>query len=115
LQTLLPIASLWDRLLRLLANGGAGLEWWAVGALSAWEAGGPNRHRSGSERWRFVAFCDVLVGESAFGFDTSTVLFASVLAARRAFVADGDRGDIEFATMSSTDWSVSSGRYHSAR
>jgi hypothetical protein len=43
LQTPLPIASsLWDRFLRLLANGGAGLEWSAVGALSAWEAGGPS-------------------------------------------------------------------------
>jgi hypothetical protein len=36
LQTPLPIASLlWDRFLRLLADGGAGLEWSAVGALSA--------------------------------------------------------------------------------
>ena len=43
LQTPLPIASLLrDRFLTLLANGGAGLDWSAVGALSAWEAGGPN-------------------------------------------------------------------------
>ena len=43
LQTPLPIASLLrDRFLTLLANGGARLDWSAVGALSAWEAGGPN-------------------------------------------------------------------------
>src|SRR5690349_8134502 len=43
LQTPLPIASLLrDRFLTLLANGGASLDWSAVGALSAWEAGGPN-------------------------------------------------------------------------
>jgi 3-hydroxyisobutyrate dehydrogenase-like beta-hydroxyacid dehydrogenase len=39
----LPIASLLrDRFLTLLANGGADLDWAAVGALSSWEAGGPN-------------------------------------------------------------------------
>jgi 3-hydroxyisobutyrate dehydrogenase-like beta-hydroxyacid dehydrogenase len=43
LQTPLPIASLLrDRFLTLLANGGGDLDWSAVGALSAWEAGGPN-------------------------------------------------------------------------
>jgi 3-hydroxyisobutyrate dehydrogenase-like beta-hydroxyacid dehydrogenase len=43
LQTPLPIASLLrDRFLTLLANGGASLDWSAIGALSAWEAGGPN-------------------------------------------------------------------------
>jgi len=43
LQVPLPIASLLrDRFLTLLANGGADLDWSAVGALSAWEAGGPN-------------------------------------------------------------------------
>jgi len=43
LQTPLPIASLLrDRFLTLLANGGAGLDWSAVGALPAWEAGGPS-------------------------------------------------------------------------
>jgi len=43
LQTPLPIASLLrDRFLTLLANGGAHLDWSAVGALPAWEAGGPS-------------------------------------------------------------------------
>ena len=43
LQVPLPIASLLrDRFLTLLANGGADLDWSAIGALSAWEAGGPN-------------------------------------------------------------------------
>jgi 3-hydroxyisobutyrate dehydrogenase-like beta-hydroxyacid dehydrogenase len=43
LQVPLPIASLLrDRFLTLLAKGGADLDWSAVGALSAWEAGGPN-------------------------------------------------------------------------
>jgi 3-hydroxyisobutyrate dehydrogenase-like beta-hydroxyacid dehydrogenase len=43
LQTPLPIASLLrDRFLTLLANGGANLDWSAVGALPAWEAGGPS-------------------------------------------------------------------------
>jgi 3-hydroxyisobutyrate dehydrogenase-like beta-hydroxyacid dehydrogenase len=43
LQTPLPIASLLrDRFLTLLASGGAHLDWSAVGALSAWEAGGPS-------------------------------------------------------------------------
>src|SRR6185503_6724065 len=43
LQFPLPIASLLrDRFLTLLANGGAHLDWSAIGALSAWEAGGPN-------------------------------------------------------------------------
>lgn len=38
----LPIASLLrDRLLTLLANGGADLDWSAVGALASWEAGAP--------------------------------------------------------------------------
>jgi hypothetical protein len=37
----LPVASLLrDRFLTLLANGGGDLDWSAVGALSAWEAGG---------------------------------------------------------------------------
>jgi 3-hydroxyisobutyrate dehydrogenase-like beta-hydroxyacid dehydrogenase len=43
LQAPLPIASLLrDRFLTLLANGGAQLDWSAVGALSAWQAGGPS-------------------------------------------------------------------------
>jgi 3-hydroxyisobutyrate dehydrogenase-like beta-hydroxyacid dehydrogenase len=43
LQVPLPIASLLrDRFLTLLANGGGELDWAAVGALSAWEAGGRN-------------------------------------------------------------------------
>jgi 3-hydroxyisobutyrate dehydrogenase-like beta-hydroxyacid dehydrogenase len=43
LQTPLPIASLLrDRFLTLLANGGGSLDWSAVGALPAWEAGGPS-------------------------------------------------------------------------
>jgi 3-hydroxyisobutyrate dehydrogenase-like beta-hydroxyacid dehydrogenase len=43
LQVPLPIASLLrDRFLTLLANGGGQLDWAAVGALSAWEAGGNN-------------------------------------------------------------------------
>jgi 3-hydroxyisobutyrate dehydrogenase-like beta-hydroxyacid dehydrogenase len=43
LQAPLPIASLLrDRFLTLIANGGAHLDWSAVGALSAWEAGGPS-------------------------------------------------------------------------
>jgi 3-hydroxyisobutyrate dehydrogenase-like beta-hydroxyacid dehydrogenase len=38
----LPIGSLLrDRFLTLLANGGADLDWSAVGALAAWEAGAP--------------------------------------------------------------------------
>jgi 3-hydroxyisobutyrate dehydrogenase-like beta-hydroxyacid dehydrogenase len=38
----LPLASLLrDRFLTLLANGGADLDWSAVGALAAWEAGAP--------------------------------------------------------------------------
>ena len=38
----LPIASLLrDRFLTLLANGGADLDWSAVGALAGWEAGAP--------------------------------------------------------------------------
>jgi 3-hydroxyisobutyrate dehydrogenase-like beta-hydroxyacid dehydrogenase len=43
LQVPMPIASLLrDRFLALLANGGAELDWSAVGALAAWEAGGPS-------------------------------------------------------------------------
>ena len=43
LRVPLPIASLLrDRFLTLLANGGGELDWAAVGALSAWEAGGGN-------------------------------------------------------------------------
>jgi 3-hydroxyisobutyrate dehydrogenase-like beta-hydroxyacid dehydrogenase len=43
LQVPLPIASLLrDRFLTLLAQGGGHLDWSAVGALSAWEAGGKN-------------------------------------------------------------------------
>ena len=42
LQVALPIASLLrDRFLTLLANGGANLDWSAIGSLAAWEAGGP--------------------------------------------------------------------------
>ena len=42
LQVPLPIASLLrDRFLTLLANGGANLDWSAIGALSAADAGGP--------------------------------------------------------------------------
>ena len=38
----LPIASLLrDRFIALVANGGGDLDWSAVGALTAWEAGGP--------------------------------------------------------------------------
>jgi len=38
----LPIASLLrDRFLTLIANGGADLDWSALGALAAWEAGAP--------------------------------------------------------------------------
>lgn len=41
LQVPLPVASLLrDRFLTLLATGGGELDWSAVGALSAWEAGG---------------------------------------------------------------------------
>jgi 3-hydroxyisobutyrate dehydrogenase-like beta-hydroxyacid dehydrogenase len=41
LQVPMPIASLLrDRFLTLLANGGAALDWSAMGALAAWEAGG---------------------------------------------------------------------------
>ncbi|HYJ57174.1 MAG TPA: NAD(P)-dependent oxidoreductase [Mycobacterium sp.] len=41
LEVALPIASLLrDRFLTLLAGGGAELDWSAVGALAAWEAGG---------------------------------------------------------------------------
>ncbi|MEW2478240.1 NAD(P)-dependent oxidoreductase [Mycobacterium sp. NPDC049093] len=41
LQVPLPVASLLrDRFLTLLATGGGKLDWSAVGALSAWEAGG---------------------------------------------------------------------------
>ena len=43
LEVPLPIASLLrDRFLTLLAGGGADLDWAAVGALAAWEAGGPH-------------------------------------------------------------------------
>jgi len=41
MQVPMPIASLLrDRFLTLLANGGGALDWSAVGALAAWEAGG---------------------------------------------------------------------------
>lgn len=41
LQVPMPVASLVrDRFLALLARGGADLDWSAVGALAAWEAGG---------------------------------------------------------------------------
>jgi 3-hydroxyisobutyrate dehydrogenase-like beta-hydroxyacid dehydrogenase len=41
LQTPMPVASLLrDRFLTLLATGGSQLDWSAVGALAAWEAGG---------------------------------------------------------------------------
>jgi 3-hydroxyisobutyrate dehydrogenase-like beta-hydroxyacid dehydrogenase len=43
LRVPLPVASLLrDRFLTLLANGGEHLDWSAMGALSAWEAGGKN-------------------------------------------------------------------------
>ncbi len=43
LRVPLPVASLLrDRFLTLLANGGGNLDWSAVGALAAWEAGGTN-------------------------------------------------------------------------
>ena len=43
LRVPLPVASLLrDRFLTLLANGGEHLDWSAVGALAAWEAGGTN-------------------------------------------------------------------------
>jgi 3-hydroxyisobutyrate dehydrogenase-like beta-hydroxyacid dehydrogenase len=43
LRVPLPMASLLrDRFLTLLANGGENLDWSAVGALAAWEAGGKN-------------------------------------------------------------------------
>jgi len=43
LQVPLPVASLLrDRFLTLLANGGADLDWSAVGALAAWESGAPS-------------------------------------------------------------------------
>lgn len=43
LRVPLPVASLLrDRFLTLLANGGEHLDWSAVGALAAWEAGGEN-------------------------------------------------------------------------
>ena len=43
LQVPMPVASLVrDRFLTLLARGGADLDWSAVGALAAWEAGGTN-------------------------------------------------------------------------
>jgi 3-hydroxyisobutyrate dehydrogenase-like beta-hydroxyacid dehydrogenase len=43
LRVPLPVASLLrDRFLTLLANGGEHLDWSAVGALAAWEAGGRN-------------------------------------------------------------------------
>jgi 3-hydroxyisobutyrate dehydrogenase-like beta-hydroxyacid dehydrogenase len=43
LRVPLPVASLLrDRFLTLLANGGGHLDWSAVGALAAWEAGGKN-------------------------------------------------------------------------
>ena len=43
LQVPLPIANLLrDRFLTLLAGGGGALDWSAVGALAAWEAGGPH-------------------------------------------------------------------------
>jgi 3-hydroxyisobutyrate dehydrogenase-like beta-hydroxyacid dehydrogenase len=43
LQVPLPVASLLrDRFLTLLANGGANLDWSAVGALAAWESGAPS-------------------------------------------------------------------------
>jgi 3-hydroxyisobutyrate dehydrogenase-like beta-hydroxyacid dehydrogenase len=43
LQVPLPIGGLLrDRFLTLLAHGGANLDWSAIGALAAWEAGGPS-------------------------------------------------------------------------
>jgi 3-hydroxyisobutyrate dehydrogenase-like beta-hydroxyacid dehydrogenase len=50
LQTPLPIASLLrDRFLTLIANGGGSLDWSAIGALAAWEAGGPSPSGGGRE------------------------------------------------------------------
>jgi len=52
LRVPLPVASLLrDRFLTLLATGGGDLDWSAVGALAAWEAGGPNpaSFRAGSQ------------------------------------------------------------------
>lgn len=43
LRVPLPVASLLrDRFLTLLSTGGADLDWSALGALAAWEAGGPH-------------------------------------------------------------------------
>ena len=43
LEVPMPVASLLrDRFLALLARGGANLDWSAVGALAAWEAGAPS-------------------------------------------------------------------------
>lgn len=43
LQVPMPLASLLrDRFLTLLATGGGDLDWSAIGALPAWEAGGPS-------------------------------------------------------------------------
>lgn len=47
LEVALPIASLLrDRFLTLLAGGGRDLDWSALGALAAWEAGGPRPGQS---------------------------------------------------------------------
>jgi 3-hydroxyisobutyrate dehydrogenase-like beta-hydroxyacid dehydrogenase len=47
LRVPLPVASLLrDRFLTLVANGGDHLDWSAVGALAAWEAGGKNPAKS---------------------------------------------------------------------
>jgi 3-hydroxyisobutyrate dehydrogenase-like beta-hydroxyacid dehydrogenase len=43
LQVSMPVASLIrDRFLTLMARGGADLDWSAIGALAAWEAGAPD-------------------------------------------------------------------------
>lgn len=47
LEVALPIASLLrDRFLTLLAGGGRDLDWSALGAMAAWEAGGPRPGQS---------------------------------------------------------------------
>ncbi|MFY9656410.1 MAG: hypothetical protein WAK01_07460 [Methylocystis sp.] len=54
----MPLASLLrDRFLTLLANGGETLDWSAVGALAAWQAGAGNlgaaggRNGGGQDDW----------------------------------------------------------------
>ena len=50
LQVPMPVASLIrDRFLTLLARGGADLDWSAIGALAAWEAGAAIRPAASSD------------------------------------------------------------------